>query len=314
MSSLFSNSTIEIIRKIKKVFLWAAACILIGEFVVGVILILAQTFDLSIGKLMGTFALCALSLFVGVNSFSVMEKGKSVAQGFALAGLIADLIWLVLAILMIWEVIPFSEINRFMPSISVMAKILFIAIQMTVMCFCVSNVIMIEETLKPVKPLKITAIICALYCGIYAVVVTLGDYDVMLDTRWYILAGLAGLGFIVMTIAASIVSKSGRKHNAMNMAAGSINENDAIMQAKIQEMVEKEVNARLASEQKMNTESQMKDEVGVSPQIVAEQSKVVAEQTRIQAEQPQAGMEQTQVVAQKPESERIQPKVPMQEN
>ena len=90
-NSLFSESTIETIKKVKKGFLWTAVCILIGEVIVGAILILAQSFNEVIGKLMGTFALCAVMMFFGVNNFSRMEKGDRIIQSFALVSLIGIL-------------------------------------------------------------------------------------------------------------------------------------------------------------------------------------------------------------------------------
>ena len=85
MSSLFKESTIEIIKAIKKGFLWTAVCILIGEVVLGAILILVGSFNETIGKLMGTFALCAIMMFFGVNNFSRMEKGDRIIITVTLA-------------------------------------------------------------------------------------------------------------------------------------------------------------------------------------------------------------------------------------
>ena len=291
MSSLFSDSTITKIKNIKKVFLWIAVCILIGELAVGVILILAQTFDLTTGKLMGTFALCALALFIGVNNFSVMEKGKSVAQGFALVGLIANMLWLFLAVLLVWEMVPYMEANGYHYGLSGVAKIMVVASDVSVVCFCISNVLTIEETLKPVKPLKIVAMVCALYFGIYAVITTLADSADMSDQRWLILAGMSVLGFIVMAIAASVVSKSGRKQNEASIATGAVDANDAVMQAKIQEMVEKEVQARLAGEQNKSTDMQPGVEVKSAP-VLSEQPAVEVEQPQAVTEEPQASAEQ----------------------
>ena len=101
--------------------------------------------------------------------------------------------------------------------------------------------------MKPVRPLKITALVCELYCGIYAVVVTLGDFQNATDARWYMLAGLAGFAFVVMACAAVIVSRSGEKKSEGMMTMNDVG-NNAEMQAKIQEMVEKEIQARMAAQ------------------------------------------------------------------
>lgn len=131
---------------------------------------------------------------------------------------------------------------------TVMAKLFLVAVDIAVMSFCVSNTWSIEETVKPVRPLKITALICALYCGIYSVVVTIGDVQSVSDGRWYGLSGLAGFAFIVMVIAAAIVSKNGKKKIEKEAAAKIGDVKNAEVQATIQEMVEKEVQERLKEE------------------------------------------------------------------
>ena len=266
MSSLFSDSTIAKIKKYKKTFLWAAVCILIGELVVGVILILAHSFSETIGKLMATFGLCAVALFVGVNNFSRMEKGERLVQGFALTSLIANAIWLVLAILLIWELIPFMDVvkNSYSSSsysglypayhlsyvMTWAAKTMFVTVEIAFACFLISNVLAIAETEKPVKPLKITALICELYCGIYAIVLILGDISInVFGSSWYQLAVLMGFAFVVMALAAAIISRNGAKKNEREKNVQNKNLNDADVQAKIQEMVEKEVQARMAAQQ-----------------------------------------------------------------
>ncbi|MBR2803229.1 hypothetical protein IKE19_01455 [Candidatus Saccharibacteria bacterium] len=253
MNSLFSESMIGKIRKVKKSFLWAAVCILIGEVVVGAILILAQSFNETIGRLMGTFAACAIMLFLGVNNFSRMEKNDRIVQSFALVGFICNLIWLFLAFLFIWNIVPFIESSgvwSYSYRMTAMAKLFSVAVDIAVMSFCVSNTWAIEETLKPVRPLKITALICAFYCGIYSVIVTIGDVQAVTDGRWYGLAALAGFAFVVMVIAAVIVSKNGKKKK--DKEVDGVNKEG--MQATIQELVEKEVQERLKEERARESE------------------------------------------------------------
>ena len=99
--------------------------------------------------------------------------------------------------------------------------------------------------------------VCELYCGIYGAVVTLGDVRYTLETRWYALAGLMGFAFIVTAVAAVIISKNGgKKDEEKTNAVEGINDNVA-MQAKIQEMVEKEVQARLSAVQGGGTRNEV---------------------------------------------------------
>ena len=235
MNSLFNDSAIETIKRIKKIFLWTAVSILIGEVVVCAILILAQNFNETIGRLMGSFAVCALMMFFGVNNFSRMEKGDRIVQSFALVSLIGNIIWLLLSFLFIWNVVPYMESLNKYPyySMSIVARIFVVAIDIAVMCFLISNIWSIKETVKPVRPLKITAIICALYCGIYSVVVTVGDVRSVMDQRWYALAGLAGFAFVIMGIAASTISNSGTKKGQGEVGAGVANIDKKEVQAKM---------------------------------------------------------------------------------
>ncbi len=258
MSSMFSEKTISTIKNIRKGFLWTAVSILIGEVVVGAILIIAQSFSLEIGKVMGTFALCALVLFIGVDNFTKMERGNKTVQGFALASLILNMVWLLLAILLIWELIPFAECvntsyyGRMIRysycsyQITVAARIFLFALNTAISFFFISNVWAIEETVKPVKPLKITALVCELYCAIYAAIITLTlNADTYIDARWSMLSSLAGFAFIVMALAALAISRSGKKKNNEKAGAGLSGEE---MNVKIQELVEKEVQARVGAE------------------------------------------------------------------
>ena len=266
MNSLLNDVAIEKIKILKKAFLWMAVCILIGEVVVGAFLILLQTFNLTIGKLMGTFALCAVALLIGVDNFTKMEKGEGrLVQSFALLSLVMNFVWLILAILLIWEIAPFMErgIRRcqycsYDNHATIVTKMMILAIDLAMTGFFISNVWDIKETVKPVRPLKITALICELYCGIYAAMVVFFNEDgSMFNTRWYALAGLMGFAFVVMTFAALTISRSGKKKNEEMTNSHKTDISDSEMQVKIQEMVEKEVQARLEAAQKTSSANEV---------------------------------------------------------
>ena len=266
MNSLLNDVAIEKIKILKKAFLWMAVCILIGEVVVGAFLILLQTFNLTIGKLMGTFALCAVALLIGVDNFTKMEKGEGrLVQSFALLSLVMNFVWLILAILLIWEIAPFMErgIRRcqycsYGYHATIVPKMMILAIDLAMTGFFISNVWDIKETVKPVRPLKITALICELYCGIYAAMVVFFNEDgSMFNTRWYALAGLMGFAFVVMAFAALMMSRSGKKNNEEMTNSHKTDISDSEMQVKIQEMVEKEVQARLEAAQKASSANEV---------------------------------------------------------
>ena len=288
MNSLLNDVAIEKIKILKKAFLWMAVCILIGEVVVGAFLILLQTFNLTIGKLMGTFALCAVALLIGVDNFTKMEKGEGrLVQSFALLSLVMNFVWLILAILLIWEIAPFMErgIRRcqycsYGYHATIVLKMMILAIDLAMTGFFISNVWDIKETVKPVRPLKITALICELYCGIYAAMVVFFNEDgSMFNTRWYALAGLMGFAFVVMTFAALTISRSGKKKNEEMTNSHKTDISDSEMQVKIQEMVEKEVQARLEVAQKASSAN----EVEVS-NAGSDESTYVEEQEQVSEE------------------------------
>ena len=288
MNSLLNDVAIEKIKILKKAFLWMAVCILIGEVVVGAFLILLQTFNLTIGRLMGTFALCAVALLIGVDNFTKMEKGEGrLVQSFALLSLVMNFVWLILAILLIWEIAPFMErgIRRCQYCIydyhaTIVTKMMILAIDLAMTGFFISNVWDIKETIKPVRPLKITALICELYCGIYAAMVVFFNEDGwMFNTRWYALAGLMGFAFVVMTFAALTISRSGKKKNEEMTNSHKTDISDSEMQVKIQEMVEKEVQARLEAAQKASSAN----EVEVS-NAGSDESTYVEEQEQVSEE------------------------------
>ncbi len=307
MSSLFSETTIEKIKNVRKMFLWTAVCILIGEVVVGAILILMQSFDEVIGKLMATFALCALVLFIGVNNFSLIEKEGKVVQGFALVSLATNLIWLVLSILFIWEILPFLEFEvntRYSSyssfSLTAMAKLMTVCVDLAFMCFLISNVWAIKETVKPVKPLKITALVCVSYCGLYAIYMIFSESSISIsgDMRWYLLDGLAWFAFIITSIAAVIISRANKKKmEKSGMTEIATSSDNSEMQAKIQEMVEKEVRERMAAEKaKAEREAMPPLQSDEMPPSVTRDNEINVKETMIQEE----------VVGPRPEEEHFQ--------
>ncbi|MBQ6461058.1 hypothetical protein IJJ36_01325 [Candidatus Saccharibacteria bacterium] len=272
MKGLFGDGALGTIKKAKKVFLWSAVCALIGAFLLGAILILSDGANsVGMGKIMGTLFIVSIVLFVGVNNFVRMENANKAIQGFGLASLICNLIWLVIAILLIWEIIPASTYDTARRygftyttavHLSAMTKIMAMAMSLGAASFWISNVMSIKETVRPVKPLKITAIACEIYCSLFAIVVVLSDvYNYEMD-KWYLLSALAGLAFVTSACAALIISKTSGKNeqNATLANAGTastttkfVGKSEEELRAEIEEqvkreMIEKEVRARMEAE------------------------------------------------------------------
>lgn len=230
---LSSEKTIQKIQKLRKIFLWAAVWILIVELVFGAILILMGAWEtrgassgadwfLSANKVQGTFLILAAILFVGVNNFVHIEKGSKTVRIFALLGFACNLIWAILAILLVWELIPFYWVetitktfphtghsysyNTYHTTFWVTTMLVFIYASLG--CFCVSNIMSIAETVKLVKPLKITAVVCAIYLWAFETVVVIANLDYSKIGRLVLLSGLAGTALVMTALAANIISKT----------------------------------------------------------------------------------------------------------
>ena len=252
MSSIFKESTIGKISKIKKGFLWTAVCLLIGIFVLGAInILIGQSVDI-ITKALLTMVVLSFVLFVGVNNCIRMEKGDNVIQALALMGLITGILAAILGILMIWEMMPTN-------TSLIWAKVLSIFSSLAGAGFWISNVMSIKETVKVVKPLKIVSIICEIYVAIYAIAVVLSDYSIATGTPTLTaLSGFLGFAFVVMALAAWIISRTTDKKQAAASASTTTSVNapktDAELRAEIEEkvrreMIEKEVRAKMEAEQ-----------------------------------------------------------------
>ena len=276
--NLFKLETIERIKKARKVFLWTAVWILIGELALGAILILTQSWDVSVGKIQGTFLILAAALFISVNNFIRMEKGDKKIQFFALISFISNMVWVVLATLLIWEALPFywvEEVSERSSYISYMyddyhmtfwSMMMSIAVCTAGAGFWISNIMSIKETIKIVKPLKITAIVCVVYEWIYGTIATIAELDYAGAPQLYQLSGLAGLAFLITVLAAYIISRTHDKDRKASSDdrikhAKTDDELRAEIEEKVRrEMIEKEVRAEFEK-----AEEQFKSGFGSEP-------------------------------------------------
>ena len=272
-NSLFNEDTLQKIQKTRKIFLKFAVWILIAELVLGAVLILTGSWDVAIGRIQGTFLILALILFVSVNNFIRIEKGNKTIQILALIGFVSNLIWGIFAFLLMWEIVPFHWTEEIMrtssysgysyPSakyhMTFYAIIMFIASYAAAAGFWISNILSIKETIKLVKPLKITAVVCVAYLWIFGTIVTPIEPEFKDVERLYQLAGLAGLAFGITALAALIISKTNKKKVAesnatMNGVSTQFTpKTEAELRAEIEEkvrreMIEKEVRAKMEAE------------------------------------------------------------------
>ena len=271
-NSLFSGETLQKIQKTRKIFLKFAVWILIAELVLGAILILTGSWDVVVGRIQGTFLILALILFVNVNNFIRIEKGNRIIQIFAIIGFISNLIWGIFAFLLMWEIVPFSCTEEIMQTsiysgysytsikyhMTIYSMIMLISAYAAAGGFWVSNIMSIKETIKLVRPLKITAIVCILYLWIFGTIVTPIEPEFRDVEKLSQLAGLASLAFGVTALAALIISKTNRKKDIESKSAQFTPKTEAELRAEIEEkvrreMIEKEVRAKIEAEQVANS-------------------------------------------------------------
>ena len=272
-NSLFNENTLQKIQKTRKIFLKFAVWILIAELVLGAVLILTGGWDIAIGRIQGTFLILALILFVSVNNFIRIEKGNKTIQIFALIGFVSNLIWGIFAFLLMWEIVPFHWIEEIMqtnsysgysyPStkyhMTFYAIIMLIASYAAAAGFWISNILSIKETIKLVKPLKITAVVCVAYLWIFGTIITPIEPEFKDVEKLYQLAGLAGLAFGITALAALIISRTNKKKvDESNVVMNGVSaqftpKTEAELRAEIEEkvrreMIEKEVRAKMEAE------------------------------------------------------------------
>lgn len=273
--SFFNEDTLVKIQKTRKIFLKFAVGILIAELAFGAVLILTGFWDLAIGRIQGTFLIFALILFLGINSFIRLEKGNKIIQTFALIEFISSLVFGVFAFLLMWEIVPanwMEEITKissynsrsYTTTVSHMTFwtiAMLVASYATAAGFCIANIMSIKTTIKAVKPLKITAIICTFYLWIFGTIITIIQPEFSDVEKLYQLSGLAGLALVITTLAASIISKANKnkQENVARIVNGNnlsqnIPKTEAEIRAEIEEkvrreMIEKEIRTKLEAEQ-----------------------------------------------------------------
>ncbi len=220
------------------------------------------------GKIHGTFLVLASILLIGVNNFIRVEKGNKIIQIFALISFVSNLIWAIFAILLLWKIIPFYWTEEVMRTSSSMAytypytvhHMTSYAIIMLTFAyaaaggFWISNIMSIKETVKLVKPLKITAILCVAYLWIFETIITPIEHEFEDTKKLYQLAGLAGLAFGITALAALIISRTNRTKTIESKSVQSVQKTEAELRAEIEEkvrreMIEKEIRTKIETEQ-----------------------------------------------------------------
>ena len=66
-NSIFGKKALEKIQTTRRIFLKIAVWILIADFVLGAFLILTESWNVSVGRILGTLFVLAMALFVSIN-------------------------------------------------------------------------------------------------------------------------------------------------------------------------------------------------------------------------------------------------------
>ena len=249
MSSLYNEKTLEKIKGIRATSLKTFVTILILEIIVWAIIIVTKQSSTLVGRFQATFLIVACALFVSIINFRNIEKGEQGAQLMSIISLAACAIWTILQVLVVWGVIKmFDGDGLFSISITEFGKLISV-VSSTMLCMMLAGcVASINENGGSIKPLKITAFISIICVWIIGMILTFKDYSsIKIDNLSTLssLLGLAFLSFVVTGIAAAVISKTNRKDRLDRKMSSETIKEDVNTQAAIQEMVEKEVQARL---------------------------------------------------------------------
>lgn len=284
--SIISKASLEKLENVRKYVLKTAIWLLVGGVVLGAMTILfgGSSSGEIIGKFMGTLFIVALMMIVSVNNFKMIASEDAKIQSFALVGLVSNLAWALFWTLLCWvpewgTTCNSSCVTCTNCGASMLIKSAAAFSYLSALGLIGSNVLSIYEGDKKslIRPLKITAVICATYEFLYLAVLTFSGYDFTSEfaARLGMLAIFAGFAWFAIVIAALILSSS-EKNRKKKDTSISVNKSkkdedddapkaksDAELRAEIEEqvrreMIEKEVRARMEAEQnaqKKNSDS-----------------------------------------------------------
>lgn len=264
MSSIFNKQSLETIDKIRGGILKAAIWVLIGGVVAGAGAILVS--DTSSGeivaKFMGTMFIVGLMMMICVNNFRRIACEDAAIQSFALVGVVSNVVWAVLWTLIVWDPELACTKGTFVScNMSILVKFATAFSYLSALGLIGSNVLAIYEGEKKglIRPLKITAVICATYEMLYYTVITFSGtgYESYGNDKLAMLAGFVGFVWFWIVIAALIISRSekrklgdGKKVVVKEEPVEKKPKTDDELRAEIEEqvrreMIEKEVRERL---------------------------------------------------------------------
>lgn len=277
MSSIISEQTIAKIEGVRKYVQRVAIWTLIGSVVLGGILIFALgTSNMEIiGRFLGTIWILAIALLISMNNFKRVADKISNVQVFALIGLVSNIVWAILWILIDWipELREVSFVG-FGVRYSVFMKIAIVFSCLSFLGLVCSNVLALYEGDKKnaIKPLKITAVVLTIYEVAYSIIMTLANYNFRseMSTRFAMLAGFLAFAWFVIIIVLALISKTEKNRAGvkkkeaeqanLSQAAPVAPKTEEELRAEIEEkvrreMIEKEVREKMGAEAQIGTDN-----------------------------------------------------------
>lgn len=219
MSSIISEETISKLELIKRSLLRVAIWTLVGGVILGAVSILLVGHENGVIalKLMGTVLILGLMLLISVDNFQKIASRNAAIQVFALIGLIMNLVWAVLWIILCWMPelrTDCSDGGWITCHQSILLKVALSTTYLSAMGLFGSNILSINEGEKRsiILPLKITALVCVVYECVYGIVFTVMNVEswfrnaeIML--RLGLLSGFVGVAAVVLTLVAFAISR-----------------------------------------------------------------------------------------------------------
>ena len=227
-SGIYRPSTIEKIKTFKNLLLKMIIWTLVGGAILGALMILLA--DSAGGevmaKFMGTLFILAGAALVTVVDFHGIESGDKASQILASMGIVMNICWSVLWILVIWEVFdiwePFkcahssSSISCYgFRTYSILGRITFISTYLSSLGLFGSCAMGLYEGSKKstIRPLKITSTACLAYTELYAIIIVITDGITFDDAfnRFGVLAGFTSFIWFITLIIATVLSRREKK-------------------------------------------------------------------------------------------------------
>lgn len=263
-NGMFSAEQIEKFQKLKSSMQKGSVWLFVGGAIIAALTIMTGDYDV-MGRMMGTIFVIAFLLVFSSAEFARLNSEYKAAQTFSLIGIIANIVWAVLALASIWGLFEFSTSDcsgsKFYceTTLTLMGKLFTIASSFAGLGFfgCLTMGIKEFDKRQTLMPLKVTGGICLTYTSLFFLLVALEVIDANNSgiERFGALAGLAYFIWLVAAIAAHVISKNASKEEVEKA-------NKALVEKGKAALAEKEqINAAPAASVAPKTDDELRAEI-----------------------------------------------------